>query len=345
MTQTTPSKPLLLLTSALLIGSILGLLLLNANKTVQSKHTLYVFGTEVNIQLVSNTPVEAQNAIQALETRFHLFHHNWHAWETGGIIAKMNQNIAQGKPFEVSLEVKRFIEKSQQLAKQSDSLFDPAIGALINLWGFHAEDWQGPPPSQEQINRLLIAAPSIADIQFNGLLLSSANPKVQLDFGGNAKGLAIDIASDLLKKHHILSALVSIGGDMKAIGTADQQWQIGIQSPFHKTGKAIASLSLSTGESVFTSGNYLRFFEWQGQRFSHLIHPKTGMPSSHFASVTIIHPDAITADAAATALSLTTPETWQTIAQKMGIDQALLIDQQGQFFMTPKMQHRIHLID
>ncbi|MDX1353180.1 MAG: FAD:protein FMN transferase, partial [Thiomicrorhabdus sp.] len=242
-------------------------------KTSPIKGSLVVFGTFVEIVVYDQHQQKAEQAIAQVEQTFQDMHKEWHAWEKGGIVAKINQAIAQHKPINVPQSVKDFILKSQTLSEQSQGLFDPGIGSLIGLWGFHSEEWQGPPPSKERIQAWLNHKPSIANISFKDNQLLSNNPYVQLDFGGNAKGLAIDIALNTLQQAGIENALVSIGGDMKVIGTKNHQaWSIGIQNP-KKPESPIAQISLNSNESIVTSGTYQRYFDWQGARYSHILNP------------------------------------------------------------------------
>lgn len=309
-----------------------------------TKTTLFVFGTMVDIAVYDTEPQIAEQAISQVEQTFQTMHHEWHAWEKGGIVSKINQAIASKQSLEVPKSVKNFILKSQELSKQSQGLFDPGIGSLISLWGFHSEEWKGPPPTNQQIEHWLANKPSIADISFNKNQLSSQNPHVQMDFGGNAKGLAIDIALASLKKAGIKSALVSIGGDIKVMGSKNNQaWSIGIQNP-KNLNKALAQITLQDNESIVTSGNYQRFFEWQGKRYSHILDPNTGYPANSFSSVTVIHNDATTADAAATALLIAGPERWEAVAKSMGITQAFLIDGKGTILQTKAMAKRVKLL-
>ena len=314
---------------------------------------IVVFGTFVDISVYTKEPEQAQRAINALEQRFQNFHHAWHAWEQGGIVSKINRAIQAETPITVAQSIKDFILKSQTLSAQSDYLFDPGLGKLIALWGFHSENWSGPPPSETQINHWLKTRPSIADIQFNGLTLSSRNPNVQLDFGGNAKGLALDIAMHQLKTAGIENAIVNIGGDLRVIGSKNHQaWRIGIQNPNTVNGKSttnqsaqpIAMVELIGDESLVTSGTYQRFFEWQGQTFSHILDPNTGRPAQSFASVSVLHKDATTADTAATALLIAGPDRWQAVAKKMGIEHVFIIDRAGQILQTPPMAERTKIL-
>ena len=309
-----------------------------------SKAQIVVFGTYVDMTVYTDNPEQAEKAIQRVEQRFQQFHHEWHAWEQGGIVSKINQAIAAEQPLAVSESIKTFILKSQTLSAQSAYLFDPAVGQLVALWGFHGEQWQGPPPSDNAIQQWLNNRPSIADIGFKGLNLVSNNSNVQLDFGGNAKGLALDIAMQQLRQAGIENAIVNIGGDMRVIGSKNgQAWRVGIQNPSTPS-QAIAMLELSGDESVVTSGTYQRFFEWQGQRFSHILDPNTGRPANSFASVTVIHADATTADTAATAILIAGPNRWRTVAKSMGVERVFIIDQTGQTLLTQPMTERIKLL-
>lgn len=318
----------------------------NSSESLKATHSqILVFGTYVDLTIYSNDTQKAEQAIQQVEQRFQQFHSEWHAWDKGGIVSKINQAIVEQQPIDLPDSIKAFILKSQALSAQSNHLFDPAIGQLISLWGFHNEQWTGPPPSDEAINHWLKNRPSIADLTFIGSTLTSNNRNVQLDFGGNAKGLALDIAMQQLAQAGIANAIVNIGGDMRAIGSKNgQPWRIGIQNPAKPT-QAIAMVELSNNESVFTSGTYQRFFDWQGQRFSHLLDPNTGRPADGFASVTIIHSDATTADTAATALLIAGPTRWKTIAKNMGVEHILIIDRNGQILQTKSMAKRVKLLD
>lgn len=315
--------------------------------TSNHQQTFYAFGTSVIVQFQGISQQKANLATQMIEKDFHHLHREWHAWDKGGIVSQINQAIANKKSIVVTDEVKNFILQSQQLSKQSDYIFDPAIGKLIQLWSFHSEDWQPPPPGDLLIKEWLRDRPSIKNIQFNGNQLTSSNNQVQLDFGANAKGLALSRAAQYLEELDIQHAIINIGGDMSVIGHntkkdgLTQPWQIGIQNPSAPQ-KMIAIATISTGLSIVTSGTYQRYFEWQGKQYSHLIDPNTGKPANTFSSVTVIHSNPTTADAAATAILIAGKDKWQKIAKQMGVSEILLIDQQGKITNTTQ---RIKIIN
>jgi len=302
---------------------------------------LVTLGTLVDISTWGVDHDTAEQAITDVESVLNDIHHTWHAWQPS-MLSQINKHLAAGQPAKVAPDNMKLIRQASHLAAASDQLFNPAIGNLIGLWGFHHDDRpQGPPPEPSAINSLLADAPSMNDLIISGTSLKSTNPAVQLDFGGFAKGYAVDKAITLLHSRGITNAIVNAGGDLRAIGThGDRPWRIGIRHP--RESGIIASVETAGDESVFTSGNYERFFDYQDIRYHHIIDPRTGYPAKDTLSVTVIHGDAATADAAATALFVAGPKLWPEIAAQMGITQVMLIDDKLTVYMTPAMVKRVH---
>lgn len=301
------------------------------------------FGTLTDISIIGVTRKRAELVSAIVEEDFETMHKAWHAWNPGPL-AYLNDSLAQGKSFVAPPAVLPLLEQSRRLAIASDHLFNPAIGQLIKLWGFQSDNPQcSQPPENEKIQTLVKANPRITDIEINGLLMRSLNPSVKLDFGAIGKGYGIDLAINRLKELGIENAIVNSGGDLRAIGSRDgQPWRIAIRSP---TGGGVFGFVEVVGdESVFTSGDYERNYQWKGELYHHIIDPRTGYPAKGTSSITVIHGDATTADAAATALFVAGPDHWPEIAAKMGIRHVLLIDAEGVVHMTPDMEKRIHML-
>ncbi len=309
------------------------------------KRTLLVFGTLVNITLRDVDEKLAQKSFEQIRQDLELMHFLWHPWKRGPL-GRTNALLATGGWFSVNASVLPLIEKGRDLAGITDNLFNPAIGRLIALWGYHQDEPPtGPPPTKEAIEKLLAQHPRMSDIEFDGLRIRSRNPAVQLDFGAMAKGLAIDRVINYLHSQGIRNAIINAGGDLKVIGShGDRPWRIGIRHP-RKQGEVLAALNVNDGESVFTSGDYERFYVYQGRRYHHIIDPRTGYPADQTTSVTVIHTNAATADAAATALFVAGPGGWQAIARKMQLRYVMLVDKNGQIIMTPAMAKRIALTE
>ncbi len=325
--------------------SIAALLLLSGacSRELPSQYfRMLAFGTIMELEVIGVDPQTAQKAHQALQHDFDLMHKAWHAWEPGPV-GRINQYIREGKPLAASPSVLPLLRLSKDLAEKSDYLFDPGIGKLIALWGFQSSELKPhAPPEKEAIEAILEQHPSIQDVHLDGMHITCDNPAVQLDFGAVGKGYGVDRAIERLKEMGIGNAIVNAGGDLRAIGSrAGNPWRIAIRDP--DGGGIFALLSVTGDESVFTSGNYERNFSWGGKLYHHIIDPRIGYPAKDSASVTVIHSDAATADAAATALFVAGPKDWHRIAKQMGIKYVLLIDTEGRAYMNPAMRERLKL--
>lgn len=304
----------------------------------------YAFGTEIDVSLYGVDGDTANNTIDALEHSFSNVDATWHAWRPS-TLNQINQAISHGEPATVSKEVAELIVLAQTFATKSDHLFNPAAGKLFELWGFHQDDWfnSRPPPIQADIDAWLLHQPTMADLTIEEGVLRSQNKQLKLGFGGFAKGFAVDNAITSLQQLGIHHALVNIGGDLRAIGMHGKRpWVIGIRHP--RQDGMIASIALQQDESVFTSGDYERFFEYQNKRYPHILDPRTGRPADGAISVTVLHHNASLADAAATALFVA-GDDWPRIATAMGVSHVMLVKPNGEIELSPDMHQRINLLD
>ena len=108
-------------------------------------------------------------------------------------------------------------------------------------------------------------------------------------------------------------------------------------------GGIFATLKLIGSEAAFTAGRYQNNFSWQGEVYHDIIDPRTGYPARGTASVTVLHPNASTADAAASALFVAGPSDWHRLARKMGLRYVMLTDTEGRIYMNPAMRQRVKL--
>ena len=301
----------------------------------------FAFGTLVDVTIYGADTALAQKATDAAEQDFHRMHRAWHAWHPSDL-TRTNHRLATGRAFKAPASVLALIRRSRVLARRSDGLFDPAVGKLLALWGFESDTPpSGPPPDPARIKALVAAHPSMEDIEVRGDRVRCTNPAVQLDFGAFAKGYGVDQVIEHLRRLGIRNAIVDAGGDLRAIGRhGDRPWRIGIRAP--RGPGVLASVEVSGDQSVFTSGDYERYFMYKGKRYHHILDPRTGYPARGTVSVTVIDPDAAVADAAATALFVAGPKQWVTIARRMGIHYVMLVDDQGTVHMNPAMAKRIH---
>jgi thiamine biosynthesis lipoprotein len=175
----------------------------------------------------------------------------------------------------------------------------------------------------------------------------SRNKFVQIDLGGYAKGYALDRAATLMQKLGIKNALINIGGNVLAIGRhGERAWRVGIQHP-RKPG-ALATLALNDGEAIGTSGDYQRYFMIGSVRYCHLINPESGYPMQGVQSVTVLTsgPHAgVLSDAASKPVFISGVRGWIAAARQMEITEAMLVDGQGDVYLTSAMQKRLEFTD
>ncbi|MBI5936577.1 MAG: FAD:protein FMN transferase [Betaproteobacteria bacterium] len=310
--------------------------------TVTSEE-MYVFGTLVDVGVEHGDQTLARSAIAAVARDFQWQNQAWHAWKPGGL-CELNAAFAAGTAHTVEPSLLPLLTEATELARLSGGLFNPAIGGLVGLWGFHHDEMpSGALPRAERIAALVAAAPSMDDLVIDGRRVSSRNPAVQLDLGGYAKGVALDRALDRLAAQGLGNAIVNLGGNLAVSGDkAGSPWRIGVR---HPQGQGVlAALAVSGRSAVVTSGSYERFREFGGRRYPHIIDPRTGQPARHVASVTVIHPDAALADVAATALVVAGPEAWVDVARRMGVHQVMLVDGAGRVQMTAEMADRVSFV-
>lgn len=337
MLQFHPRRLITLLASALLLTA-------SGCTATPAEHQarFFVFGTIVDVTIWSADEGAVDQAFRELGTLFQDLHRKWHAWEPG-LLTDVNQAFSEGRPARADATIVELVRRSQELEAATAGRFNPAIGQLIDLWGFHTSDFpvKGPPPSAGEIRALIDQHPSTRDIRIDGLELSSSNPAVQLDFGGIAKGYAIDLACQALRRLGLDNAIVNAGGDLETMGRhGDRPWRIAIRDPH---GGIIGRLDTRGDEAVFTSGNYERYRENGTARYPHILDPRTGWPVKELSSVTVIAREGLLADAAATALTVAGPRDWPAVAQALGLDQVLVVDEEGTVYLTPAMQARVQL--
>ncbi len=328
-----PPRPLLCLAILCITGC-------GQPPTTSYEQQLFAFGTLVDITLYGVEPAQARGAVEAVDTLFQRQHHDWHAWQRGAL-DDLNQAIGEGRSAETDASIIHLVKLGQRFEQRSEGLFNPAIGHLLKLWGFQQDEPNPTPPDQGSIERWLQAAPSMSQLHISGSRISSDNPAVKLDFGGFAKGYSVALAVELLEKRGIRNLIVNAGGDLCLRGRhGDRPWRIGIRSPDGQG--VLASIDLEGSHCVFTSGDYERYFEFHGKRYSHIIDPRSGYPAAGTRSVTVLASNAALADAAATALFVAGPQRWPHIARSMGVREVLLIDAAGGAQVTDGLGALVH---
>ena len=306
----------------------------------------YVFGTLVEVSVYGETEPRAKQAVSEVMQEFQRLHDKLHAWQPSEL-SEMNTAFAKGKSDAVSAELVAILQDATQLSQQSKGLFNPAIGGLVQLWGFHADEFKPVQPDEKMIAQWVAANPQMSDISIVRGRAESKNKFVQVDLGGYAKGYALDRAAELLRNQGIHNALINIGGNVLALGQhGDRPWRVGIQHP-RKPG-ALATLDLHDGEAIGTSGDYQRYFMLGNVRYCHLINPSSGYPMQGVQAVTVLTRGkraGVLSDADSKPLFIAGVRGWRAAATKMGLSEAMLVDGRGKIHVTAELQKRLEFTD
>ena len=327
-------------------AALLALLLVQAGcapEPVLRTEQLLVFGSIAELQLVDADPGAVDAALAEIAPELARMHRDWHAWEPSPLTA-INDAIALGTSAPAPPSLRDLVQRARELAPRTDHLFDPASGGLIALWGFHTSEFPvtTPPPSAEALEAWVEAAPRISDVRVDGGAIYSRNRLVRLDFGGMAEGVAVEAVRDTLQRHGIRNALLTMGGDIYAMGSVGARaWRVGIRDPY---GGVLAGVELRAGEALFSSGNYNKFrASPDGGRWPHILDPRTGYPVRGTAAVAVIHPDPVLADVASTALFVAGPARFAEIALRLGVSCALMLTEENELLITTAMEARVEL--
>ncbi len=255
----------------------------------------------------------------------------WSVGNTESEIAKLNQK----KTEKVSKETIQLIQCAKKVSKETEGAFDITIYPLMELWGFPSQNYQV--PSEAEIKEILDS-----NIGMDKVMVDEKNQEItlkdeaQIDLGGIAKGYTSEQVARILKRHDIEHGVISLGGNVQAIGKKidGSRWKVGIQPP--KDDMEMIGTYESCNEAVITSGGYERYFEEDGKTYHHILDPDTGKPSNQdLISVTAISEDGMLADCLSTTLFVMgkekAEEYWKNNREKF---QMILVDEDEKIYIT-----------
>lgn len=217
-------------------------------------------------------------------------------------LSRFNQ-ANSSEPVVISKGLERVIAEAIRLGKLSEGSLDVTVGPLVNLWGFGPDYTFENIPTEEVIQQAK-AKVGLEHITLNGNKLSKSIDDLYIDLSTIAKGYGVDYIAELLESKGINNYLVEIGGEIRLKGFKDtgELWHVAVEKPISNE-RSVQQIIVPKNNAVATSGDYRNYFESNGQRFSHIINPKTGKPINHkLVSVTVIHPSSMTADGLSTAM-------------------------------------------
>lgn len=260
-------------------------------------------GTFYTVKIAADIPEEKQTVIQkCIDSVFLSIDQSLNRYNWDSEISRFNRYGAK-EAFQVSGTMMEVTKMADDIYRKSEGAFDPTIGRLVSLWGF-GEDGEINPPQDEELRE------AMQHIGFDKIIIGEqaikkTDPLLQIDYSAIAKGYGVDCLLEAIKNLGFENLLVEIGGEVRVSGTRyGKEWRIGIAAPDQKNTEYRAEESVISLRDMAcaTSGDYRQFYIFEGERYTHLIDPKTARPINHeVTSVTVIAGTCMLADAAATA--------------------------------------------
>ncbi|MCL1033845.1 FAD:protein FMN transferase [Elizabethkingia anophelis] len=284
----------------LFIRIILLLCTISISAQVQRSRLITLMGSRFQITLVDKDSISAERNIDKAVAEITRIENLISEWRPETQISQVNQN-AGIKPIKVDREVFDLTKKGLYFSKLTDGAFDISIVAMDKIWKF--DDSMDELPSEQAIKE------SVRNVGYRNIILDSTNstiflrnPGMKIGFGSIGKGYAADKTRDLMKSMGVKAGIIDASGDISTWGTQPdgKPWAIGINNPFndHK----MAAILYFKENSVTTSGSYEKYAEIRRKRYSHIMNPKTGYPSTGLTSVTITGPNATMANGFSTSV-------------------------------------------
>lgn len=293
-------------------------------------------GTRFEVTVVAQDQVEANSYINLAIEEMARIERLISSWDEGSQTSKINRN-AGIQPVIVDKELFDLIKRCIALSKLTDGAFDISYASMDRIWKFDGSMTAF--PLEEDIKA------SVAKVGYKNIILNESQQTVflkhkgmKIGFGAVGKGYAADKAKALLYSKGVNSGIINASGDMNAWGKQPNgnPWKVAITNPLNKN-KAFALLPLHNS-SVVTSGNYEKYVVFDGKRYTHIIDPRTGYPSTGIISVTVFAPKAELADALATSVFVMGKEIGLDRINQMPQIECIIIDEEGNIITSNQIK-------
>ena len=264
----------------------------------------YLMGTRVLIRLTPSEGRDVREDIKAVLLAVRAFEHTTSAHREDSFPARLALHGEAAFESEDEKALYPLLGEAFALARASGGSFDPLLGGLTKLWGFSASlALPVSPPADEERYRLVAVSgyEKLIRLDERGMAVTKG---AALDLGAIAKGAILDRAAEMLLSWGYTQALLNFGGDVLVLGaragTKDEPWRVALQHPRESQG--YWGVVHMRGGAVATSGDYERYFMYDGERYHHILDPHTGLPARNAVSASVIGPRAALTDALSTAL-------------------------------------------
>ena len=292
-----------------------------------------IMGTRIAVQLWSEDPRQAVDAIDAVMADMHRTDELMSTYKPESQLSQVNAH-AYERAVQVDADIIDVVQKALEYSRLSDGVFDVTYASVGYLYDYRAHQH----PTEAQI------AAALPGVDYRQVLIDPQartirfmKPGMRIDLGGIAKGWAVDRGIEILRRAGIQHAMVNAGGDTALLGDRlGKPWVVGIRDP-RKAGAVVARIPLQD-EAISTSGDYERYFEENGQRYHHIIVPGTGKSPDAVRSVTVIGANATRTDGLTKTVFILGVERGMAFIRKLGDVEAVIVDKDGQVFYSAGLE-------
>lgn len=286
-----------------------------------------IMGTQTSLAVVlpSEEAKRGRDILGSVEAELRRVEALMSTWIDESEISRLNAAPA-GELVSLSTDSFEVLRVARRLFDQTGGAFDVTCRPLIERWRLAGHEQELPTAEDLRERR---QASDWSRIDLSGQGARKSRDTACVDLSGIAKGYAIDQALSVMQRSGAVGGLVEVGGDLRVfgVGPKGETWSVGIRSPLED--RAWGQMGLQDG-AVCTSGDYARYVEIDGQRYSEVIDPRTGRPAAPSSSVTVVAGDAMTADAWATALTVLGPEGLELLPAGERIEALIVsVDESG----------------
>ncbi len=245
------------------------------------RYGFQAMGVPCEIQIYDSSRINARQRIQELAREVSRLDKKYSRYRRDSFITEINLSAGSKLGIKIDTETRGILNHALKCFEESEGLFDVTAGALYRLWDFR----QARIPAQDSIDKVLRSV-GFHKLSWQGQRLHLP-AGMELDLGGIVKEYAADAAAKMARRMGIQHGLINLGGDFAVIGEqpGERPWTVGIANPGERR-SMMAKIDLSAG-GLASSGDYERYFELNGERYSHILNPKTGWPSKGLRAVSV----------------------------------------------------------
>ena len=291
------------------------------------KQNIELMGTSFDITVVAEDSIKGSSYIQLAVKEIQRIEQLISSWKPDSQTSLINNN-AGSTAVRVDKELYQLIERALKISALTDGAFDITYASMDKIWKFDGSMTQM--PLEDKIKE------SIAKVGYKNVVLNAKAGTVflpikgmKIGFGAIGKGYAADKAKELLQNNGVAAGIINASGDMNTWGVQPngEAWKVAITNPLNKK-NVFALLPISNG-AVVTSGSYEKFVKFKDKRYSHIIDPRTGYPSTGIISVTVFAPKSEVADALATSVFVMGKEVGLDRINQLQNIECILVEESG----------------